>query len=313
MSNKIKINFHPFGFDKRTHAVTKSENGKERRYLIGVSSGTKVDGMGERMTKECIKDFQAQAESGDILLYPDVHGIRGTDDIGILTKAEILPDDDWQTTYRLYDEQDGVDKASVEKANKLWKQVNGLPPYKKPQQRGFSIEGIIPEPDGIIKVDSTGKRVINKIILDGVVVVPRPAYTDSVAHAVYKALGENPPWKVRKGLKETLDAKLQDAQDRSDYYEKKYLTQDALWTQVELIMRSESSDKESELKVLFDEFSSLMIGLIIEYQSAFNEEANNGLAVMRDKKFLQEIRKEILLKQLVTKANNLKNILKKGR
>ena len=131
----ISFHFHPKDFTSGGHAVEKADGGKKRRYLAGISSGVKIDAHDERMTPKCVKSFMDQANSGTILLYPDIHGIKASKDIGILTKAEVLPNGDWHCEFRLYDEMDDVDSESVQTANKIWKQINGMPPYKKPLQK----------------------------------------------------------------------------------------------------------------------------------------------------------------------------------
>ena len=204
-SNKIAFHFHPFEYDSKSHVIEKSIDGVKKRYLKGVSSGIKIDGHGERMTEKCIKSFMDQANSGDVLLYPDIHGIKQSEDIGILTKASVSPIGDWETEYKLYDESDGVGQNKLEVIDTIWKQLNGIAPYSKPLQKGFSIEGFIP--DAGVQMSQTGKRVIDNVELDGVVLVPRPAYQDSVANAVYKALGELPPWQVNK-VQKNLNNKL---------------------------------------------------------------------------------------------------------
>ena len=146
MDRNIHLHFHPREFDKGNHVIEKADSaGRKRRYLCGISSGVKVDEHGERMTEKCIKSFMSQANSGQVLLFPDIHGIKESEDIGFLSKAEILDSNDWHTEFGLWDEGDGIGKNKSEKIDTLWKQVNGLPPYKKARQKGFSIEGIIPE------------------------------------------------------------------------------------------------------------------------------------------------------------------------
>ena len=71
MKKKISFLFHPFNFDKNEHVFEKSIDGKKKRYLKGIASGTQIDGHGEKITENCIKSFQSQASSGDILLYAD--------------------------------------------------------------------------------------------------------------------------------------------------------------------------------------------------------------------------------------------------
>lgn len=171
-SRRIRFKFHPLDFEKNLHAVEKSINGgQKRRYLMGVSSGEKLDGHGERMTQKCIKSFMDQANRGAILLYADRHDVNYTDDIGILSGARVLNDGDWETTFRLYDQEDGLGDNTIQKADKLWRQVNGLAPYPHPLQKGFSVEGYIPD-DGIVEMSEDGRRVMDNVVLDGVVVVP---------------------------------------------------------------------------------------------------------------------------------------------
>lgn len=191
VNQKISINFSPFKGGNGTSSVEKSLGGTKRRYIEGVASGVDIDGHGERMTDNAINSFMRQANSGDLLLYADVHGIKSSEDIGILDKAEILPNRDWFVSFRLYDSSDGIASRNLEIADMIWKQVNGLPPYSTPREKGFSVEGTIP--DGKIKeVTTDGKRVIDDIELDGVVIVPKPAYQASIAQAVMKAIDHEP-------------------------------------------------------------------------------------------------------------------------
>ena len=274
-NRKISFHFHPFQFDEANHAVEKADvNGSKRRYLKGIASGSKWDAHGERMTEECIKDFAAQADSGDILLYPDVHGVSATKDIGILKGFKVLPDGNWYTEFRLYDETDEVDTASKETANKLWRQVNGLTPYSYAREKGFSIEGYIPD-DGIVEVTKEGGRVIDKVHLDGVVVVPRPAYQDSIASAIYKALGEKPPWEDRGTIQGRLRNQLATEELRDSYFRKRYQVDDALNDLVRECMISDSSpeDQRESLNGIFDEYKAIMIDLLMQSDSLFREEA----------------------------------------
>lgn len=276
-SRKISFRFHPKGWDKQQHAVEKSEDGRKRKYLVGISSGSKEDLHGEVMTGECIKSFHEQANSGDVLLYEGQHGVNFVDDIGLLSHSEILPDGDWYTEYRLYDEADGFDSGSVtlEKANKLWKQVNGLPPYSKPKQKGFSIEGEVPD-GGILSVDGTGKRVMNSVHLDGVVVVPRPAYGDSITSSVYKALELMPPdvvKKVQKDLREKLHERVRQAEVKDTFYQKKYIIDDELEEAIcDILSNDRFGTSEEKLKILFQEYSDLMVTLILQHGDLFKNE-----------------------------------------
>jgi len=257
----IPFHIHPFLFDLQQHAVEKTdESGNKRRYLYGISSGMKKDGTGERMTKECIDDMQLQANSGEILLYPSPHGVRDIDDIGRLVESTITPGGDWVTTYRLYDQHDGLGPVKLENVDNLWKQINGLPPYKTPKQKGFSIEGYIPD-DGIIEMSETGQRTIGKVNLDGAIVTSRPAYTDSVLTAVYKALDVLP---AKRRLAETENIRgtfmnlIHDEEVKQSYYSKRYKMDEALQDTIDKIM-SRGTEVQDRLNLLFGEYSQMMI------------------------------------------------------
>jgi len=284
LNNKISFHFHPYDFENKNHAVEKTEgDGQKRRYLEGIASGVKTDQHGERMTDKCIKSFMEQANSGDILLYPDVHGIRASEDIGILKEAKVLPGGDWWISSKLHDGKDGIGSHKSEIIETLWKQQCGLPPYTKPKQKGFSIEGLMPE--GSIlggETDQAGnikKRIIDNVVLDGVVLVPRPAYKDSISSAVYKALGELPPdfeKNVRKSVKEELQQKIKEEELRNKYYDKKWDVNDALESQIEKVMRRENDNrKEEQLRLIFEEYSTIMLKLIMESEELFVEDEDS--------------------------------------
>ena len=270
MSKKISFHFHPKDFNNQGHAIEKADtSGKKRRYLCGISSGLNVDAHGERMTEKCIKGFMDQANSGEILLFPDIHGIKESDDIGLLSKAEINPNGDWYTEYKLYDESDGIGPQKAERIDTLWKQVNGLPPYKKPRQKGFSIEGIIPDESILFNSSGTADRgVLDSVDLDGVVLVPRPAYKDSIATAIYKALGETTPYRSESlitSLRESVEQ--QEVQDK--YFRYKWEYQDALEKTIDKIMTKNNTNKREELGIIFNEYRDLMLNLILSSESLF--------------------------------------------
>jgi hypothetical protein len=276
----IEFHFSPlYHDDNKKFWIEKADStGKKRMYIEGVASGPKVDLHSERMTEKCVKSFMDQANSGTLLLYPDKHGIEATKDIGILEKAEIMPDGNWKTSFRLYDENDEVDQASVDTARKMWKQLNGICPYKKPMQKGFSVEGYIP-PEGILSAEkdeygNISRRVIDAVNLDGVILVPRPAYQDSIANAVYKALGEMNPHKmdkVRKTVQTELMDALQSRELNDQYYRKKWDVNDALERTIEKIMRKPDLDKMGQLNIAFDEYKQIMVDLLIKSESLFKK------------------------------------------
>jgi len=324
VENRIKFSFHPYKFDEGMHAVEKAESGIKRKYLQGISSGVKLDGHDERMTENCIKSFASQAGQGDILLYPDVHGIKASNDIGILTKCEILKSGDWFTEYRLYDELDGIGAHKAEMIDTIWKQAKGLPPYRKPRQRGFSIEGYIP--DGAIlqaQKDEHGnlsRRIINDVLLDGVILCPRPAYNDSIANACYKALGEMHPTAkqlLKKDVKSKLREIVDDKELQGKYHQRKWETQDALDTVVEDIMKKNAPEKQDQLILAFDEYRDIMVELLMESSDIFTsedtEEEPMNPAVITAKSSKLDVYKALLLqlhnlkKNLISKSGGIKN------
>ena len=324
----IKFHFHPYKYDENQHVIEKADSeGRQRRYLAGISSGLNVDAHGERMSEKCIGSFMNQANSGDILLFPDAHGIQESNDIGILNKAEILPTGDWYTEFRLYDEHDNVGPVKLEKSDTIWKQMNGLPPYQRKRQKGFSIEGIIPDTAIIASsVTELDRSVIDDVMLDGVVLVPRPAYKDSIATAVYKALGETTPYR-RESIQTTIreNVELQDIED--NYYKYKWQYLDALEQNIELIMTKVNNNKSEELQILFDEYSRLMTNLILNSERMFVKEQNVGqiidITTPDDNTYSNQVhsasieeesnldQKVELFKSLYNKLNNLANYLER--
>jgi len=273
---RISFVFHPYNFENRSHFVTKQDGAKQRRYLIGVSSGTAVDGHGEKMTPTGIKSFQDQANSGDVLLYDGAHYFDHSQDIGKLTHSEILPNNDWLTEFRLYDEDDGMGQETLDRANKLWAKVNGLPPYSSPKELGFSIEGYIPD-GGLKSIDRDKKRVIDNVMLDGVVIIPRPAYRSSIAQAVYKALDEIPPWNLNKMLGKGFRDKVVKEDLTNNYFKKRFQFQDMLEDEIENIMvNPKIGDKEENLDKLFNEYKTAMMELVFESSSMFDKERYTG-------------------------------------
>jgi hypothetical protein len=169
--------------------IEKSIQGRKSKYLVGVASGIDEDAHGEHLTPNCIASLVKQAQEGDVLLFADVHGIKESEDIGIMTDFKVLPNKDWEVEFRLYDESDGVGRDCLDKINKLWAQLNGLPPYTQPRQKGFSIEGFIPD-NQVLQYKKQQHGQIDDMVLEGVVVVPRPAYQNSVVQAIQKSVDE---------------------------------------------------------------------------------------------------------------------------
>lgn len=269
-TGKIWFDFSPLPGDD--FAVEKADEGGEKhRYLVGITSGQEHDGHGERMTEKAINSFQRQAKSGEIPLYVGKHDVNFIDDIGRLVDSSILPNGDWTTTYRLYDASDGLGPQTLEHADKAWRQIKGLPPYNHPQPRGFSIEGDIPE-GGIAEMDSMGRRVMDDVDLAGTVLVRKPAYRTSVAHAVYKALGLLTKNEIRRSLLgDTVQQKAEQQQQQRDYYDQVYALDDALRELVRSIMISDAPDKSAQLTDIYQEYSELMIELTLNNPDVFGD------------------------------------------
>ena len=307
IGKEIKFHFHPKDFETKGHCIEKTEEGRERkrRYFVGISSGIKVDAHGERMTNNCIKSFQDQAATGQVLLFPDIHGIKESEDIGFLAKAEILPSGDWYTEYGLWDEEDDIGAYKAEKINTLWKQVNGFPPYKKPRQKGFSIEGIIPD-ENLLMSDGQGRGILDNVLLDGVLLVPRPAYKDSIATAIYKALNETSPER-KESLKTSLVQNIEKEKLENAFYKNKWDYQDALERTIEKIMKNPSANKQEELNFVFDEYKQLMTQLIMNSASVFVEEQDQEAGEMIEDNTVvrSDNTKIVLYKSLLTELKKL--------
>jgi len=301
---KISFSFFPYNWEtintKNEYLIEKADSGNhKRRYICGVATGMQVDKHGERLTKNAINSILNQCNSGDLLLYGDVHGIRDNEDIGILDKAELLPNGDLKTDFRLYDELDNLGDEIVKKNDKLWRKMNGLPPYTKRRQKGFSIEGYVPENRIITMDEKGGKRVIDDVLLDGVILVPKPAY-NSVTEAVCKCLGDLSP-KVEEKVKKSFNTKLSDLMNQKElsnqYFNKKYDIETALDEAIKEIMTDNFDNKQERLDLIFDEYKSMVIGLIINSASLFQKEDNETEVALdpseKTKQLLIKIEKSI--------------------
>lgn len=263
MNRHISVHIAPHG---EHYAVEKSVGGRKGRYLAGIASGLKKDTHGESVSANCIDSLCKQAQNGEVLLFSDVHGIKESEDIGILKHFEVMPNGDWYVEFRLHDEGDvNVDKDSIEKANKLWAQVNGLPPYTKPRQKGFSIEGYIPD-DKILEDKKKRLGIIDDMVLEGVVVVPKPAYQDSYIHAIYKALGVTAPWKVQKEARNRLRSSLVRKDLNADYdrerFEIEAVRDDLISEAIDRNLGNEEALRE-DLRLVLSEYSDLVVDQIV--------------------------------------------------
>ena len=308
---RIRFDFTPVQ-EQALYAVEKEDGGIKRKYLYGISSGSDIDGHGERMTPNCIDSFHRQAVSGDILLYAAKHEVDFTEDIGKLVESSIDGNGDWVTGYRLYDELDGIGPAKLEIIDTIWKQVNGIAPYTKARKYGFSIEGDIPE-GGIKFLDGMGRRTMDDVELAGVVLVRKPAYKTSVAHAVMKAIGIPTTNEIRRALLgEHLADRLQEQERRQDYYDTYYQMQNALEDMIRCIMKDPDPDKYDRLKEIFDEYGVLMIQLIVSNPEIFQdtEEMDSGAAAPPSTIYEATTdRKQDLFNRLVTAYSELQEFV----
>jgi hypothetical protein len=308
ISRPISIHFHPFKFEKKEHAIEKADGGLKRKYLKGISSGIMKDGHGERMTLNCIESMMNQGKSGNVMLYAGMHGINFINDLGILVDSEIVEKRDWLTTYRLYDEYDKMPKTTIEEADKLWKQCRGLPPYRRPIQKGFSIEGVVPE-DAIIDkvIEDDGRwthRVINDMILDGVIVCNRPAYQDSIVTAVYKCLKELPPTatqRLKNNIKNELAKKIQKNNDTTNFYQTYFEVNSVLEDKIYEIMKMNDDRGAYRLDILLDEYKEIMKSLILQNADIFHDE------IAKSDNNQSSEKAQLLLKQLVSTARLFSN------
>lgn len=275
--------------------VKKDENGLERRYLYGIASGVRKDHHNQHMSENCINGFHNQFKSGNILLYVDKHDVDSLTDVGIATDSQISPDYNWIPEFRLYDEHDeGIDQQSIDMAGKLWAQVNGLSPYKKPVPKGFSIEG-----DGVLKKDHLGNEFFDYIDLTygGVVVVPQPAYKESFVMAVRKQLHHATLADAMVDLRESVRDSEQKTEQVDSFWDRKWVLEEALERALRAIMRDDQVINKRELvlqKLL--EYGELYADLVVQHPKVFEDVDTNHV--------VKEYREnERILKERAKKAN----------
>lgn len=301
-SRPIHIRFHPFRFDQNEHVVEKADStGVKRRYVRGVSSGIMKDGVGERMTLNCIKSMMEQGNSGDVLLYSGLHGVNFIDDLGMLTESEIVDQTNWLTTYRLYDQHDSMPQATVERGDVLFKQLRGLSPYKRPIQKGFSVEGKVLESDILEKtIEQDGSwtnRVIDNMTLDGVVVVTRPAYTDSCVTAVHKCLNELTPIAeqiLHTNIKNQLVQKIQDNNNTQNFYQKYFELNSVFEEKIFDIMKVKDKRSEARLNILLEEYTDVMKNLILQNAETFRPVSKSDIKGQNQPEKGQQLMKQLV-------------------
>lgn len=305
----ISLHFGPFNAPSAQHAIFKdADGGKKRRYLCGVATGPKPDQHGERVSDNCVAKMVAQAQAGDVLLFPDLHGKGDSNDIGILENFKVLPGGEWYVEFRLYDEDDGVSAEKLATIESIWKQMLGLPPYRKPRKKGFSIEGYIPSQSGLLKRETYG--VIDDIVLEGAIITPIPAYQDSVAHAVYKALDEKPPYMISKDLRGKLQAAMADRETRDAYERERWNVQGALDDMVQETMKGTDPDKRAALTMAFDEYRDLMVELVLNSAAIFQEDVAKDAASDEASPYSAGPSKSVLFEKLRADLDRLAAIMK---
>ncbi|MDI7218871.1 hypothetical protein QMN07_15325 [Leptospira santarosai] len=250
--------------------IKKDASGRERRYIIGTSSGPKKDAHTDSMSEKCIKGFQQQSQEKAILLvHPHTENLI-ENQIGILDKSAIDQDGEWKTQFRLFDKYDLEDnpefsKAVVEKANQFWMMVRGDGAYGKPTRISqFSIQGLIKNDD----VTKTEKGpVINWIELDAVAAVTKGAYPQNDFLTVEKALTQF----IQKG--ELQDAIVQDQKTRDLYDENlsiDYIFRDSFRNIIE--SKDSTDQKKERISNLFDEYKQLIMNLFEKYDYEFPDQ-----------------------------------------
>lgn len=309
---KIRFDFLPYQFENKLHAVEKEAvAGVKHRYLCGVASGTKVDGQQERLTERAIKSMQEQANSGDILLFAGKHDVNFFEDIGILTKSDVLQNGDWYCEFRLYDSSDDVGQTTLERSDKVWKQSLGIAPYGRARKRGFSIEGVIPD-GGIVHMSANDKRVIDDVKIEGVVLVNSPAYLPSIAHSVYKALGEPDPVIERRKISTSLVQGIERDSSIQSYYRSKYQINENLEEQIEAVMTSSDDDKDKKEKLndLFNEYKDLMIQLVLQSSAVYED----NMPIEQEVKVTKNIfiSKATVYKNILSELTAMEKVLKEG-
>lgn len=245
------------------YAYEKEVGGKKGRYLAGISSGSKVDAHGDFLTREAIEDLHKQAQEKDIPLYAN-HDRVFTDDIGVLRVSEVLDNGDWYTEYQLHD--------GNPEAEKVWNQINGLAPYSRKREFGFSIEGFIPE--SAIRKTAMG-REISKVEIDpGVTIVTKPAYTVSYVTAIAKSMS---------GMKKSLKDMLKLKEDSQETYERKWDIESSFQELCSLIVNSDKSpeEKTQSLNEAFDQYKTEIVPVLLSLPTT---EQVESVAVAKSKR-----------------------------
>jgi hypothetical protein len=263
------------------------EDGKNK-YLVGITSGMSTDYHGDRMSKEAIEDMASQALDKDITLYAN-HNKDYNRAIGIMTKAEVTQNGELYCEYRLWNDEDGVPQQEYEDAQHIWKMINGIKPYTKKRQFGFSIEGYIRDND--IEKTASGK-LIKKVDLDpGVSLVTKPAYNYSVASAIMKSIDAN---KTQKGI---LDTTIDQSKQISTFYEDRWEIEDAKGTAERAVIEAEKTPQEKQalLEEIYEDYKMKMLALYarVEYKDPYDKSTaqivNSPGLVKSFKKAIDEI------------------------
>ncbi|EMO53892.1 hypothetical protein LEP1GSC172_3322 [Leptospira noguchii] len=256
--------------------IKKDASGRERRYLVGTSSGPKKDAHKDSMSEKCIKGFQQQSIDKTILLvHPHTDNLI-ENQIGILDKSAIDADGEWKTQFRLFDKYDLKDnpefsKTIVEKANQFWMMIRGEGAYSKPTRISqFSIQGLMKAED---VSETENGAVIDWIELDAIAAITKGAYPQNDFLTIEKALTQF----IQKG--ELQDAIIQGQKTR-DLYEENWNVESEFRDQFRKIIESkDSSDQKKErISNLFDEYKQLTVELFGKYNYEFPDDENQKSA-----------------------------------
>jgi hypothetical protein len=143
---------------------------------------------------------------------------------------------------------------------------------------------------------SDGKRIIDDINLDGVVIVPKPAYKPSVANAVMKALDANNV--------SPFSAKLASVKSYESDYMNRVRIQDAFEESLQEVMKSKD---EKAISRLFEDYRSAIVKTFNNDQilSMVNNQYDVRKSIVDELKIKYGVLSKMLSQKNVRKANML--------
>lgn len=258
----------------------KDASGRERSYVMGISSGTLMDAHNENMSKSCVEDFNKQATTATIfLLHPHTDNLIANN-IGKLDESYITESGEWATIYRAWDDYDKesgtVPLQNIENAKAFIAMQEGAEPYGKTSVlRQLSIQGLV-NTDDITENKDNGSRTINKLELDGVAAVTRGAYPQkniSTMRKVFKSIEEG----ISKG-------ELEDEMVEQEFVREFWDTEGALHCVIREIVDSKDdvAKKKARIVEALDEFKAKVIALNLEEGEMAEPATNNTVAPKAD-------------------------------